>query len=239
MESPEYLLAGQTFELPLSDELYRAIGRAAGNGLKVFARVTTEVGEEHDIRTRAQLWLVQFLSRLSDQTEATTKQLLEDGFPANTDVKDKGAHIQKLMRWAEKQKLSFIANTGRQLRSHGFKPLHNSTIEYCGQRIQVSEIDGYTDVAPYLHPQVDYELPDLEITRRGWDEHAACKGLYTLFQSDEGVRKAAAKLICESCTVRELCYDYAVQTEATYGVWAGVDFSEVVYLDDTVSGAAG
>ena len=63
-----------------------------------------------------------------------------------------------------------------------------------------------------------------------WHLHAACRQVDTnLFYSPEGERgprkerrEAAAKRICGSCKVRELCAAYAVATREPYGTWGGM-----------------
>jgi WhiB family redox-sensing transcriptional regulator len=63
-----------------------------------------------------------------------------------------------------------------------------------------------------------------------WHLHAACRQLDTsLFYSPEGERgprkerrEAAAKQICASCRVVELCAAYAIATREPYGIWGGM-----------------
>jgi WhiB family transcriptional regulator, redox-sensing transcriptional regulator len=65
-----------------------------------------------------------------------------------------------------------------------------------------------------------------------WDWHmeAACRRVdTTLFYSPEGERgprkerrEAAAKQVCGSCRVRELCAAYAIATREPYGTWGGL-----------------
>jgi WhiB family redox-sensing transcriptional regulator len=63
-----------------------------------------------------------------------------------------------------------------------------------------------------------------------WHMEAACRRVdTTLFYSPEGERgprkerrEAAAKEICGSCTVRELCAAYAIATREPYGTWGGL-----------------
>jgi WhiB family transcriptional regulator, redox-sensing transcriptional regulator len=63
-----------------------------------------------------------------------------------------------------------------------------------------------------------------------WQMEAACRQVDTgLFYSPEGERgprkerrEAAAKQICGTCRVRELCAAYAVATREPYGTWGGL-----------------
>ena len=63
-----------------------------------------------------------------------------------------------------------------------------------------------------------------------WHMEAACRQVDTsLFYSPEGERgprkerrEAAAKQICGSCKVVELCAAYAVATREPYGTWGGL-----------------
>ena len=63
-----------------------------------------------------------------------------------------------------------------------------------------------------------------------WQMEAACRQVdTTLFYSPEGERgsrkerrEAAAKQVCGSCKVVELCAAYAVATREPYGTWGGL-----------------
>ena len=63
-----------------------------------------------------------------------------------------------------------------------------------------------------------------------WHMEAACRQVdTTLFYSPEGERgprkerrEAAAKQICGSCKVVELCAAYAIATREPYGTWGGL-----------------
>jgi WhiB family redox-sensing transcriptional regulator len=63
-----------------------------------------------------------------------------------------------------------------------------------------------------------------------WHMEAACRKVDTsLFYSPEGERgprkerrEAAAKQVCGSCKVVELCGAYAVATREPYGTWGGL-----------------
>ena len=63
-----------------------------------------------------------------------------------------------------------------------------------------------------------------------WHMEAACRQVDTsLFYSPEGERgarkerrEAAAKQICGSCKVVELCAAYAIATREPYGTWGGL-----------------
>jgi WhiB family transcriptional regulator, redox-sensing transcriptional regulator len=63
-----------------------------------------------------------------------------------------------------------------------------------------------------------------------WQLEAACRQVDTsLFYSPEGERgprkerrEAAAKRICATCRVQELCAAYAVAAREPYGTWGGL-----------------
>ena len=67
-----------------------------------------------------------------------------------------------------------------------------------------------------------------------WHMHAACQQVDTdLFYSPEGERgprkerrEAAAKQVCGSCRVVELCAAYAIATREPYGTWGGLSEHE-------------
>lgn len=45
-------------------------------------------------------------------------------------------------------------------------------------------------------------------------------------RDDKLAREAAAKAICERCTVRAECLDYAIAIREPHGVWGGLSESE-------------
>jgi len=52
---------------------------------------------------------------------------------------------------------------------------------------------------------------------------AACVGTDPeLFFPPPGVPAAAAKQVCAGCLVRQLCLEWAVETEQRFGVWGGM-----------------
>ena len=63
-----------------------------------------------------------------------------------------------------------------------------------------------------------------------WHVQAACRQMdTTLFYSPEGERgprkerrEAAAKQVCATCKVKELCAAYAIATREPYGTWGGL-----------------
>lgn len=61
-----------------------------------------------------------------------------------------------------------------------------------------------------LHPEKD----------PSWREHAACRhqGIDDFF-SNHGWRKAL--MICDVCTVKQSCLEFAVKNEISDGVWGG------------------
>jgi WhiB family redox-sensing transcriptional regulator len=67
-----------------------------------------------------------------------------------------------------------------------------------------------------------------------WHEQAAChdmdSGLFYSPEGERGPRKArrerAAKAVCATCPVQELCGAYAIATREPYGTWGGVSEGE-------------
>ena len=62
---------------------------------------------------------------------------------------------------------------------------------------------------------------------RSWMERAECKGLDPeLFFGEKGVSNEPAMRVCESCVVRELCLQWALSHNETYGIWGGTSAQE-------------
>lgn len=62
-----------------------------------------------------------------------------------------------------------------------------------------------------------WEKPD-------WMDYAACTGLTDLMHPEHFGNRAAvnqAKLVCQSCTVRGACLEYALDNDEQEGVWGG------------------
>lgn len=67
-----------------------------------------------------------------------------------------------------------------------------------------------------------WPTPDLP---QEWKADAACRGMDTnLFFPAKGDHRAMlhVRAICNGCTVREQCLDYAVQLGEKFGVWGGL-----------------
>jgi hypothetical protein len=64
-----------------------------------------------------------------------------------------------------------------------------------------------------------------------WREHAKCRSLGTKDFFGEVVRGesrkpliARAVAVCQTCTVRKECFNFAKKNGETFGVWGGIDF---------------
>ncbi len=77
-------------------------------------------------------------------------------------------------------------------------------------------------------PLSDYEVE--------WRDRAACLPLPAIkfFGNDEmespaerRIREEEAKVVCRTCTVRMECLDYALVTNEQYGIWGGLNESEL------------
>ena len=67
-----------------------------------------------------------------------------------------------------------------------------------------------------------------------WLDRAACQGMDApLFFGPDGearpereIREAKAKAVCNLCTVRVQCLDYALRNSIRYGIWGGLNGEE-------------
>lgn len=60
-----------------------------------------------------------------------------------------------------------------------------------------------------------------------WIEDAACRGMDTeIFFPHQGDDTRPAKAVCDGCTVRSECLDYALRTGEHHGVWGGLSERE-------------
>lgn len=64
-----------------------------------------------------------------------------------------------------------------------------------------------------------------------WRDHAKCKSLGTknfFGEVERGENRrpliASAVAICQTCTVRKECFNFAKRNGETFGVWGGIDF---------------
>jgi WhiB family redox-sensing transcriptional regulator len=70
------------------------------------------------------------------------------------------------------------------------------------------------------------------VERQGWRSRAQCIGtdpdlFFPLGGSEAPLAQAeAAKQVCNQCTVRVLCLEYALETNQTTGVWGGTNEDE-------------
>jgi len=55
-----------------------------------------------------------------------------------------------------------------------------------------------------------------------WHEHGACRGLDpTIFYPGTEEEAVAAKQVCDQCSVREACLEFALGSRERDGVWGG------------------
>ncbi len=75
----------------------------------------------------------------------------------------------------------------------------------------------------------------LQIQQEPWQIKAACRGPETwLFfppahaerKDEREEREIRAKAICQRCTVKRDCLDFALRTREPYGIWGGLTESE-------------
>ena len=60
-----------------------------------------------------------------------------------------------------------------------------------------------------------------------WRRHSACRGLDPeIFYPDDDDQAAAAKVVCDVCSVRETCLEFALQGREKEGVWGGATEKE-------------
>lgn len=91
--------------------------------------------------------------------------------------------------------------------------------------VRVTDYDTYNFI----------DLPSLKFEDNGrWREHAKCKSkpeMTPVFFTENARRNRTrammieeARQLCEQCTVRKECFNFAKQNEMRNGVWGGVDF---------------
>lgn len=72
--------------------------------------------------------------------------------------------------------------------------------------------DTSTALASFLYGEQDFE----------WMEKAACKGVgHEIFFIGRGKSAAPAREYCRVCVVRQECFDFAIATGSTHGIWGG------------------
>ncbi len=55
-----------------------------------------------------------------------------------------------------------------------------------------------------------------------WQDHANCLGVDPdLFFPERGDSTREAKAVCQGCTVRQQCLDYALDNAVKWGIWGG------------------
>jgi WhiB family redox-sensing transcriptional regulator len=60
-----------------------------------------------------------------------------------------------------------------------------------------------------------------------WRDDAACLGLDgDMFFPGVGGSTVRAKVICNVCTVKQPCLDYALKTGSHDGIWGGLSYRE-------------
>lgn len=79
-------------------------------------------------------------------------------------------------------------------------------------------------------------LPAAQTEQWDWQLAAACRGstVRGFFQPDDEpsrskarvAREAAAKQLCQRCTVQDTCLQFALDTHEAYGVWGGYNPAE-------------
>lgn len=79
------------------------------------------------------------------------------------------------------------------------------------------------------------QLPGAQTDRWDWQLAAACRTTATEFFHPEDersrsrtrfAREAAAKQLCNQCSVRRACLQFALSTREPYGIWGGYNPSE-------------
>jgi WhiB family redox-sensing transcriptional regulator len=60
-----------------------------------------------------------------------------------------------------------------------------------------------------------------------WRRHSACRGLDPdIFFPSTDEEAVAAKVVCDVCSVRETCLEFALQGREKEGVWGGATEKE-------------
>ncbi len=96
------------------------------------------------------------------------------------------------------------------------------------EKILTSRHDACTISPVIIEPLSDFDVE--------WRERAAClkEEAIKFFGNDEmetpadrRVREEEAKNVCQTCPVRIECLDYAILTNEQYGIWGGMNESEL------------
>jgi WhiB family redox-sensing transcriptional regulator len=81
--------------------------------------------------------------------------------------------------------------------------------------------------------------PDVNASATEWMDSALCLQFDpAMFSPEKGASNVAAKRICHACDVAVQCLDYALTTNAKYGIYGGLSETERRNLTATPKDAA-
>ncbi|RRC94996.1 WhiB family transcriptional regulator [Schaalia canis] len=73
----------------------------------------------------------------------------------------------------------------------------------------------------------EFELIGLDDGPLGWQQHALCAQTDPeAFFPEKGGSTREAKAVCQSCSVRSECLEYALQNDERFGIWGGMSERE-------------
>lgn len=89
-------------------------------------------------------------------------------------------------------------------------------------------------IGPYQPSTDPYDgvvLPSIETVNQAWVKQGRCTGINaieTIIDFFDGTKSGIkrAKEVCEACTVKAECLEYALTTRQIHGVWGGMDEAE-------------
>ena len=74
--------------------------------------------------------------------------------------------------------------------------------------------------------RLDIKVEEKQVARKAWRKHAACAGMdpRLFFPMEEGEKNtyAEARIACKLCSVRQQCFEDAVETRDFHGFRAGL-----------------
>ena len=69
-------------------------------------------------------------------------------------------------------------------------------------------------------------LSDALLTLAARDQRTPCQGRYSeLWTSEDYTQRAETIPLCAGCDLLTLCAQYATELKASFGVWAGTDYT--------------
>ena len=78
-------------------------------------------------------------------------------------------------------------------------------------------------VLEFVSSSAAYDLPNYSVPDGKWIKKAMCRGVdVKLFFPPNGVRPRRALSMCDSCSVKSECLEWALENNVHFGVWGGL-----------------